>query len=257
MADEVLVARPHPDPAFAATTLVAIGRDRRPLDVARVRNRDRHVFFGDQILDIDLSGFAFEDFRTAIIAVLRLHLFQLVNDDLHQQRLARENRAEPLDRLQQLGELVEDLLPLETSEALQLHVEDRLGLNLRQAEGCDQAVPRFGDGLGRANQLDHLVEMIDRDAQAFEDVVSRLSFPEVELRSPPDDVTPELDEALDELQQVHHLRPSADDREHDDAEARLERRVLVEVVEDDFWHFAALQLNDDPHTLAVGLVSKI
>jgi len=50
---------------------------------------------------------------------------------MHQQRLARENRAEPLDGFQQLSELVEDLLPLETGEALQLHVEDRLGLNLR------------------------------------------------------------------------------------------------------------------------------
>ena len=59
---------------------------------------------------------------------------QLVDDDLHQQPLAGENRAQPLDRLQQLGELVEDLLPLEAGQALQLHVEDGLRLNLRQAE---------------------------------------------------------------------------------------------------------------------------
>ena len=51
VADEVLVARPHADAALAAAPLVAIGRDRRPLDVAGVADRDRHVFFGDQVLD--------------------------------------------------------------------------------------------------------------------------------------------------------------------------------------------------------------
>ena len=38
---------------------------------------------------------------------------------------------------------------------------------------------------------------------------------------------------LDELEQVQHARPAADDGQHDDAERRLQLRVLVEVVEDD------------------------
>ena len=59
---------------------------------------------------------------------------QLVDDDLHQQPLAGEDRAQALDRLQQLGELVENLLALEAGQPLQLHVEDRLRLDLRQAE---------------------------------------------------------------------------------------------------------------------------
>ena len=33
--------------------------------------------------------------------------------------------------------------------------------------------------------------------------------------------------------------------------------MLVEVVQDDFRHFAALQLDDDAHALAIGLVAKI
>ena len=37
---------------------------------------------------------------------------------------------QPLDLLQQLGQLVEDLLPLEAGQALQLHVEDGLRLDL-------------------------------------------------------------------------------------------------------------------------------
>src|SRR5262249_13907168 len=155
------------------------------------------------------------------------NLLQLVDDDLHQQALAREDRAQALDRLQQLGELVEDLLALEAGEALQLHVEDRLRLDRRQAEPGDQAVARFGDRLRSANQLDHRIEVIERDLQSLEDVIPRLGFLQFELGAPADDLAAELDEALDELQEVQHLRAAADDREHDDAEARLQRRVLV------------------------------
>ena len=58
--------------------------------------------------------------------------------------LAGENGAQPLDGLQQLGQLVEDLLPLEAGQPLQLHVEDRLRLDLRQAELRHQALARLG-----------------------------------------------------------------------------------------------------------------
>ena len=147
---------------------------------------------------------------------------QLVDDDLHQQPLAGENRAQPLDRLQQLGELVENLLPLEAGQPLQLHVEDRLRLDLRQAELRHQAVARLGHGLRAANQRDHRVEVIERDLQPFEDVVARLGLAQLELGAAADDLAAELDEALDQLEQVQHLRPAADDGEHDDAEARLQ-----------------------------------
>ncbi len=182
---------------------------------------------------------------------------QLVDDDLHEQALAREDGAEALDRLQQLGQLVEDLLALQARQALELHVEDGLRLDLRQAELHHQAVARLGHGLRRANQRNHLVEVVERNPQPFEDVVSRLGLPELELGPPPDDLAPELDEALDELEQAQDLRPAADDRQHDDAEARLQRRVLVEVVEDDLRHFPALELDDDPHALAVRLVAQV
>ena len=56
---------------------------------------------------------------------------------------------------------------------------------------------------------------------------------------------------------LQHLRPAAGDRQHDDAERRLQRRVLVEVVEDDLGHLAALQLDDDPHAVAIGLVAQV
>ena len=57
--------------------------------------------------------------------------------------------------------------------------------------------------------------------------------------------------------QRQHLRPAADDGQHDDAEAALQRGVLVEIVEDDLADLAALQVDDDAHAVAIGFVADV
>jgi hypothetical protein len=52
-------------------------------------------------------------------------------------------------------------------------------------------------------------------------------------------------------------RPTADQGEHDDAEGRLHRRVLVELVQDDLGDLPAPQLDDHADALAVGLVPDL
>src|ERR1043165_8907870 len=168
MRHEVFFARPHADTTFAPASLVAIVRDGGALDVAGVADGDRHVFLGDQVFDTELA-FLSENFRPARIAVLLLNLPQLVDDDLHHEAIAREDREQPFDQLQQLGELVENLLPLEAGQPLQLHVEDRLRLNRRQAELRDQAIARFAWILRGADQRDDGIEGIERDLQHFAD----------------------------------------------------------------------------------------
>jgi hypothetical protein len=64
---------------------------------------------------------------------------QFVDDDLHQQALVGENGEQPLDHLEQLGELVEDLLRSRPVRPLQLHVEEGLRLDLTESELRDQA----------------------------------------------------------------------------------------------------------------------
>src|SRR5262249_7541148 len=149
---------------------------------------------------------------------------ELVNDDLHQQAVARQNRSQTLDGLQQLRELVEDLLTLQSREALELHVEDGLRLDLREAELGDQAFAGLWHRLRRADERDDRVEVIERDLEPFENVISRLGLPQLEFGAAPHDVAAEGNEALDHLEQRHHLRAAADDRQHDDAEAQLQLR---------------------------------
>ena len=98
---------------------------------------------------------------------------------------------------------------------------------------------------------------IERDLQTFEDVGTRFRFPKLELGAPANDLAAEFDEVLEDVEERQHLGPATDDGEHDDAERRLQLRVLVEVVEHHLRHFAALQLDDDSHPIAIRLVAKI
>ena len=66
-----------------------------------------------------------------------------------------------------------------------------------------------------------------------------------------------VDEELDAVDQAEFARLAVDDGQHDDAEADLQLRVLVEVVEHDFGLLAALQLEDDAHAVAVALVADV
>src|SRR5262249_30231837 len=256
MADEILFSRAHADASLAAAALRTVGRDRGPLDVARVGDGDRHVLVGDQVLDAELTALV-DDLGPAPVGELVADALQLGHDQLNEQLLAGQDRAEALDRLHQLDELVEDLLAFQPRQPLELHVEDGLRLGLRELEVRLEPLARLRRALRSANQLDHFVEVVERDPEAFEDVGARLGLPELELGPPADDLAAELDEVLDDLEEAQDLRPAAGDRQHDDPERRLELGVLVEIVEHDFRHFAALQLDHDPHAVAVRLVAQV
>ena len=53
--DPVVVLGVHPHHADAAALLLAVGRSRDALDVARLRDRDDHVLFADQLLEVELA----------------------------------------------------------------------------------------------------------------------------------------------------------------------------------------------------------
>ena len=99
--------------------------------------------------------------------------------------------------------------------------------------------------------------MVERDLQAFENVRARFGLAQLELDAAADHFAAEVDEVLDDLEQAEHLRPAGDDRQRDDAERLLQLRLLEQVVQHDLADFAALQLDDDAHAVAIGLVAQI
>ena len=139
------------------------------------------VLFGDQILDAEVA-FLGQDLGAPVVAVLLADLAQLGDDDLHQELVAGENGTQPLDQRQHFGQLVEDLLPLEPGQALELHVEDGLRLDLAEAELRHQAAAGLDRIPRRADERDHRVEVVERDLQALEDVGARFGLAQLELR---------------------------------------------------------------------------
>ena len=123
-----------------------------------------------------------------------------------------------------------------------------------RAISASRAVAASGDA---ADQTDHLVDIGDRDGEANLQmgVVARLG--QTELRAPCDDGFAVVDEGAQHVVKRHQLRPSAVERDHVDGEARLQRGVAPELVQHDVGHGLALQLNDDAHAVAIGLVAQI
>ncbi len=157
----------------------------------------------------------------------------------------------------ELRELVQDLLPLEAGEPLELHVQDRLRLDDREPELGDEPGAGLDRAARRSDERDHGIEVVERDPQPFEDVRARLGLSKLELDAAPHDFAAELDEVLDDVEERQHARPARHDGQQRDAVARLQLRALVEIVQHDVRQLAALELDDDSHAFAAGFVAQI
>ena len=84
--------------------------------------------------------------------------------------LVAEQLAQLADALDQVGVLAPDRVGLERGQLLQAQVEDRLGLDLGEPEALHQALAGGVAVARAADQLDHRVEVVERDQQALEEV---------------------------------------------------------------------------------------
>ncbi len=243
----------------------------------------------DQVFGGEVEVIAI-DLRAARIAVVRADLEQLLAHHLGEPLGARQDVAEVPELREELAVLGDDLVLLEPGEPVQPHVEDRLRLRVGQPvgpageSGLGRQLPRArGDGAGALEQLahdarrpgareeprarlggrggglderDHCIDVGERDREALEDVRPLARLGEVEDRPPGDDLTPVADERLQHLLQRHQLRLAVLERHHVDAEHRLQRRLGIQVVEDDLGDLAAAQLDHDAHAVLVGFVAQ-
>ena len=162
-------------------------------------------------------------------------------------RLVAEDRAQLGDPLQEILVLVLDPLALERGQRAQAEVEDRLRLDLGELELLHQALARRVGVGGGADQRDHRVEVVERDQVALEDVRARLGLAQLVLQPAGDDLALEVEVVAEQVAQRERPRHAVDERDRVVAEGRLQRRVLVELVQHDLRDRLALQLDLDPH----------
>ena len=256
MLDEVLVARGAALHAHAAAVLRAVLGQRRALDVSHVRHGDHHVLVGVEILGVELLR-GVDDLGAALVAVLLLHLDQLLADDAHLLVAARQHLAEVGDALFELLALGVELAAFEAREGAQTHVDDGCRLEVAQTEALHHALLGRVGRLRRADDVHDLVDVVLGDQQTLHDVQALLGLAQVEARAAHHHVVAVLDEVADQLAQVEQHRTSLDQGDVVHGERGLERRVLVERVEHDARHGVLLEDDDDAQAVAVRLVVDV
>ena len=198
---EVLVAGGRPGLAAAAALLGPVSAHRVPLHVAGVRDGDDHLLLGDEVLGGEVRRLPL-DLRPALVREELPHLAQLAHDHLQEHLLRGEDLLEADDGALDLGQLLQDLLPLQAGQALQLHLQDVAGLDLGERKPLHELVAR-GVAVGRLlDELDDLVDVVERDLQAEQDVLPLARLAQLVAGAPGDHVPPVGDEPLQELLQV-------------------------------------------------------
>ena len=125
-----------------------------------------------------------------------------------------------------------------------------------QPIACRRRVLRLAD------DLHDLVDIVDGDLEAFENVLALERLLELELGAADDDLVTMRDEVHEHLAECHHLRHEllrrriGHEREHDHAERRLHRGVLVQLIEHHARNRVSFELDDDSR-LVRGLVAEI
>ncbi len=246
----------HPRHALAAPPLAPVEVDVGPLDVAGTGHGDHHLFVGEQVLNRQIRGLG-EDFGAALVPVLGLDGLQLVLDQPHEARFRREDPLEVGDQYRGLLVLFNNLVALELGQPLELHVQNRLGLNLGEVQAVHQG--RLG-GVGtlRApNQADDQVKVVNGLPEPLENVGPLLGPGQIVPGPTGHHLAAEADERLQHLPEVHHLGTPVHERQHDDPKGRLHLGVLIELVQGDLRDLASREFKDDADPLTVRFIPPL
>ena len=168
-----------------------------------------------------------------------------------------QQRFVETDLAEQRVVLVLDLLAFQCGQPAQLHVEDGLRLFVAEAEAGDQLALGVVGAVGGADDADDLVQELERDAQALQNVRPLARHAQQVLRAAGDHLDAMIHVDLQRALEAEQARLAVDQRQQIDAERALERRVLEELVQHLAGRGAALELDDDVHPLAVRLVAQI
>src|ERR1700730_1363926 len=245
MVDDVVLLETGALHALAAALLAAVQVGLRALGVARLGDGDHHFLAGDQVLIADLSV-GRDDPAAPFVAVLLDDLLEFVVDDGALALRLGQDVFQVGDLHLDLGQVVDDALTFEGGKAPQLHVQDRLGLDVVDVEQLDQPLAGNVDGLRRADQRDHLIERVERLDQSAQNVGPLVGLAQPVSGAAHDHVELVLDVVADHLVEPEGPRYTVDDREHVGAEAGLQLGVLVEVVQHHLRNGVTLEFDDDP-----------
>ena len=140
---------------------------------------------------------------------------------------------------------------------MQPHVKDGLRLHFGQPKALHEAFLGLRRRRRRADQGHNLINMIERLEEALQDMGTGFGLAQFKLGAPNHHLTAMIEEVGQRGFEVQQHGPVVHHRQHVDAERGFQRRILVQRIDDDLRHGAALQLDDHADAPAVGLVAQV
>ena len=161
------------------------------------------------------------------------------------------------DLLLQLLVLRLQLLPVQPLQGLQAHVQNGLGLHVVQPEAAHQVL--LGVVIAGADDADDLVDVVLGDEQTLQQMGALLGLLQVVPGAADDDLLLEGQILVDDVPQGEDLRLGlvVHQGQHIDGEGGLQLGLGKQAVEHHLRIGVPLQLDDDAHTVAVGLVPDV
>ena len=140
-----------------------------------------------------------DDLRATLVAILLLHLDQILLHHLLAALRIVEDLLQVGDELLQIVVLLVELLYAQACELRETHIDDGLRLDLVELEALLEVTLGVGGCLAVADDVYHLVDIVDGNDQAFEDVSTLLSLAQVVLGAADGDIVAVLYEVLDAI----------------------------------------------------------
>ena len=253
--DVVVLLGSHTDDTLTASVLCRVDVCLLALDVAGMRYGDNAGVTLNKVLEVDLLN-RLAELGATCVAVLLLDLLKLILEDLAYLALVVKDCTQLCNDNCELCDSILDLLTLESGELTECHLDDSLCLRLGETESLYKSELCRGNGRRRLDNLNYLVDIVDRDLVALEDVHLTKSLIKIEFGSVDYDFLLESDILVENLRQVHGLGLAAVDNKHIDRAGILKLGVLVELIEYVLGVRVASVLNDDSHTASARLVTK-
>ena len=256
--------QPHRFFGLAAGACLAAGAstgglkftDRHPLEVAVLSQQHDRALIGDQI-DVIKTSFEVQDLGATRGVMALLELTQLALDNAKHPLTAGQDVLVIGDLGQQILVLKADLVGFQRREAAQLHLQDRVSLDLGEAMAGDELLPGRGRISGIADQLNDGVEIIEGHQQALQDVVAFFCFTQQEARATFNRLDAEIEKHLKHALEIEQHRLTFDERQHVGAEVVLQWGEFEQVVQHHLGVGVPAQFDHDAHAIAVAFIADV
>ena len=157
----------------------------------------------------------------------------------------------------ELGNLINKILTCQASKATQTHLKDCLALNLIQAKALVHALLCLGIILRAADDVDNLVDVINCGQKAFQNVDALLSLIQIKLSTTAYDINLMINVVAQNLAKRKRTRDTVNQGQVNDAKVGLKLSLLVQVIQNNLWNRIALEVQNNTHTLTVGLIAHV